>query len=180
MGGGEGGRDGGRICVWIWVPILRLTGRPGGEHDGVPDHSADRPAMPCGMHTPGPRRTLPSALGSGVVPGPCSLGTQSAPGSTPRPHPGACSRGTGPPRPCPLSCRNPLTAPRTASATIPTRTCHCPCHCPSHNLPLGPLPVPQPLTMPLHRLGHGGREGGREGGTDGGAKEGGREGEGGR
>ena len=51
----------------------------GGEHDGVPDDSADRPAVPCDMHTLGPRRTLPSALGPGAVPRPHS--TQHAEGS---------------------------------------------------------------------------------------------------
>ena len=45
------------------MPILRLIGRPGREHDGVPDDSADRPALPCEMHTPGPRQTLGSGGG---------------------------------------------------------------------------------------------------------------------
>ena len=39
------GRGGEVIRSWIWVPILRLTGCPGGGgggHDGVPDDSADR------------------------------------------------------------------------------------------------------------------------------------------
>ena len=40
------------------------------EHDGVPDDTAYWPAMPCEMHTPGPRRTLPGALGFGAVPRP--------------------------------------------------------------------------------------------------------------
>ena len=42
------------------------------EHQSIPDDSAHRPAVPCEMHTPGPRRTLPTTRGPGAVPKPCS------------------------------------------------------------------------------------------------------------
>ena len=75
LGGREERREGGRICICIWVPILRLIGCLGGEHDGVPGSCRDRPAMPHEMHTPNPRLASPNvplraspALGSD---GPC-------------------------------------------------------------------------------------------------------------
>ena len=64
-GGGLWEREGAGIR--ILVLILRLTGRLGGGGRWRPDDSADRPAMPCELHTPGPQRTLPSALGPGAV-----------------------------------------------------------------------------------------------------------------
>ena len=48
---------------------------PGEEHDGFPDDSAYWPAVPCEMHTPGPRQTLPSALCPGLCQGHAPLGT---------------------------------------------------------------------------------------------------------
>ena len=113
---------------------LKAHRTPGVEHDGVPNNTAYGPAMPCEMHTPGPRRTLPSALGFGTVPRPRL--PSSALSSTLRPHPGAHSVGAGPPRPCPLSSRStqhrplpqPLHAPAIAPATVPHATspsAHC-------------------------------------------------------
>ena len=78
-GGGGGGRAWG-LCGWeggregmAWgclsgmddldldleadLKAHRMSGG-GGEHDGVPDNFAYRPAMPCEMHSPGPRRAL--------------------------------------------------------------------------------------------------------------------------
>ena len=154
------------IWIWIWVPISRLTGRPGwggggGEHDGVPNESVDRPAIPCETHTPGPRQILPSAQGTGQCQGHALLGTQSAPGSTPRPHPGG-------PEACPTTAAAPCTAlpstPRAAPTTAPTHPCHSPCHCPSHPIPL-PMPQHPPLPLALpRRWRDGGREKRREGG----------------
>ena len=51
---------------------LKAHRTPGVEHNGVPNNSAYQPAMPCEMHTLGPRRTPPRALGPGAVPRPRS------------------------------------------------------------------------------------------------------------
>ena len=59
------------IWIWIWGPILRLR-TPREAHDGFCNACAYRLAMPCEMHTMGPRRPLPSALNLGAVPRPRS------------------------------------------------------------------------------------------------------------
>ena len=97
---GEGGGFG--FGFWIWGSILRLTGRPGKEHDGFPGNSAYWPAMPCEMHT------------LGRCQGHAPLSTRSALGSTPRPHPSAHSGRTG----LLLSCNS-----------MPLLRCRCSCSC---------------------------------------------------
>ena len=69
LGGGGGyGGVGGVGCVGCvlggldldLVADLKAHKMPGEEHDGIPNDSAYRPAMPCGMHVAGPRRTSPA------------------------------------------------------------------------------------------------------------------------
>ena len=69
---GRGG-EGRGVCVCVDSDLdlgadPKTHRTPGEEHDGVPYDSADGRAMPCEMHTPGPRWTFPSSLGPGAVP----------------------------------------------------------------------------------------------------------------
>ena len=58
MGGGGVGGGGGRAPGGMWILDLRADLKahrtPGVEHDGVPDDSAYRPAMPYEMRSQGP------------------------------------------------------------------------------------------------------------------------------
>ena len=65
----EGGSGGGgealeEIWIWIWGPILRLTAGSGEGHNGFPNDSAHRPAMPYDA-PPGPRWASPSVPSGG-------------------------------------------------------------------------------------------------------------------
>ena len=94
------------------------------EHDGVPDDSAYRPAMPCEMHSPGPQRTLPSTPQpwGGAEATLCSArGVLSAPPLGPSPAP---ALGV-------LGHPDPVASPATALTTAPTCLRPCPCQRPS-------------------------------------------------
>ena len=102
--GGGGGREGVGERGSDLGADLKAHRTPGVEHDGVPNNSADRPAMPCETRTPGPRQTLPCALGPGAVPWRRSAPHAERSQLRPEASPGAGAR---PPGPCPLSCRGP-------------------------------------------------------------------------
>ena len=57
---------------------------PGVEHNGVPDDSADEPAMPYGMRSQGPWQPFPAPWALELCMGHAPLGSRGAPGSTPR------------------------------------------------------------------------------------------------
>ena len=68
--GREGGREGkgGRerdLDLHLGAD-LKAHKTPGVTHDGAPNNTTYRPAMPCEMHTLGPRRTLPGGRGRGT------------------------------------------------------------------------------------------------------------------
>ena len=93
---------------------------PGLEHDDVSYDTAYRPAMPCEMHTPGPRWTLPGALGVpfGVVLRPRSARHAQRSQLHPEAPPRSGRRAT---RPCPLSCRGPPAPPPPMQHAQPPR-----------------------------------------------------------
>ena len=139
-GGSEGAMERGRICIWIWGPILMLKGHLGWStaaslmtlHVGWPCHVR---CTPQALNRP-----FPAPLALGWCPSHAPLGMQGAPGSALRPHPGARS-GATPLGPCPLSCRSCQQLPWLG-----------PPHCPYMHLPLPPPPsLTQPPLQPTAR-----------------------------
>ena len=129
-----------------------------------------RRATSCRSHGTSPVPTVVALTALGRCLGRAPLGTRSTADSTTRPHPSACSRGAGPPRPYPLllppvtPCTALGSAPRTVSTSAPTHTCRCPCHCPSNTFPPAHCPCLSPCPRPCTTSDTegGGREGWRE------------------
>ena len=107
-------------------------GGGGGGHDGVPDGSAHRPAMPRETHSLAldgpPRHAASGAVEPAAAQGHAPLDSRGAPG--PAPHPRPCTLSGGCPRPAP-----PVWVTVSRHNRVHGRTAPCP------NVPLGwPFP----------------------------------------
>ena len=108
---------------------------PGVQHDGVPDDSAYRRAMPYEMHSPGPRRTIPMCTlrwpwGNGRCRAMPRWPARRSwlPAAAPTPAPANLQAPCHPdpnPTPATARCTAPATvhAPRTTLTTAPTTAC---------------------------------------------------------